>query len=67
MADWRKESDPRKVFVLMTLHRLMTEGMSAEDPSKIFMEPLPVWQNGLGGFEAARTIKKDLTALGKTE
>lgn len=66
VADWRKETDPRKVCVLETLHRLMTEGMGAAQPSSILMDPLPCWQNGLGMFEAARKPKIDLTKLGKT-
>jgi hypothetical protein len=66
VADWRKETDPRKVVVLETLHRLMTEGMGSPGASRIVMEPLPCWQNGLGVFEMTRMPKIDLTKLAKT-
>jgi hypothetical protein len=58
---WRKESDPRVCQVLATLHRLIKEGTASGDKGSILIEPLPYWRDGLGNFEAARTVKIDLT------
>lgn len=65
VADWRKETDPRKCEALAELHYWLTEAAASGDAGKITFAPLDYWPNGFGMLEAGRSRKRDLSKLAK--
>jgi hypothetical protein len=60
---WRRQTDPRKMAIHAEIDRLLNEATASGGAGRIVIEPIPYWPNGLGNFEAARTVKLDLSKL----
>lgn len=63
MESWRNATDPRVCAIFTDLFQLLNEGMGSGQKGDIVVERISYWPNGLGFFEAARTVKKDLTKI----
>lgn len=63
MESWRTATDPRVCAIFSDLFQLLTDGMGSGQKGDIIVERIPYWPGGLGYFEAARTVKRDLTKI----
>ncbi len=60
------ENNPQIFRLLEITQRQAREAIASGDAGNITQQPLPYWPGNLGAVEYARSVKEDLTKIGRT-